>query len=166
MKVNRIIILGLFLAIAVLFAGCTGSESGVTQPVPQETPVATPAPVVPVETIAEVTQVPVDAIWDQPVTEPPADISVSITVQKDQVFDTIIATFNGGFGQSLVSAIQVRVITSDGRDEIQPLGSNTGDNIQFVGTSQEDEVMVAVWYMNGDSYKISDQVLGFQPVVS
>jgi len=166
MKINSIVISGLLLAIAVLLAGCTGTQNEVAQPVQPQTTVSTPAPVVTAEPTVEVTEVtpePVDPIWNEPVSQPPDDLSISTTVQKDQIYDTIIASFNGGLGQSLVSDIQVRVITSDGRDEIQHLAPDVGATVSFVGTTENDEVMVAVWYMNGNSYKISDEVLGFQP---
>ncbi|MBN1167418.1 MAG: hypothetical protein JXA44_09865 [Methanospirillaceae archaeon] len=165
----RIGITGLALVFLVLLAGCSGPESTPAEQPAEEIIVPTPAAppvetaVVPAEPVVTPEVLP-PSIWDEPVSQPPADISVSITVAKDQIFNTITATFNGGFGQGLVSDIEVRVIMSDGRDEIQKLLPEMGNSVDFVGTSHKDEVMVAVWYKNGQSYKISDDFIGFGPV--
>lgn len=165
----RIGIAGLALVILVLLAGCSGPESTPAEQMKEETIVPTPPAAPPVETAElpaepDVTpEVLPPSIWDEPVSQPPADLSVSITVAKDQIFNTITVTFNGGLGQGLVSDIEARVIMSDGRDEIQKLLPEMGDSVDFVGTSHKDEVMVAVWYKNGQSYKISDELIGFGP---
>jgi hypothetical protein len=159
------IIVGLTLIFLIMISGCTTSEEKnqtvipvVTEPVKivTETPKATPASITTNPTVTP-------TIWDETVSQPPADLAVSISVDKDQIYYTITVTFNGGAGQSLIKNMQVRFVSSDGKEEIKPLGSRMGDSVEFNGTDRNDRIQVAVWYMTGASYLIYDQKVGFQP---
>ena len=155
-----------FIVVALMISsGCTSTKDNTVVTAQQvnqsaNTPIETPT-IIPTQVITEPTNA--STIWDNQVTQPPDDLAVSISVDKDQIFYTITVTFNGGAGQSLVSKIQVKVTTSKGQNEIKPLRSNKGDTVQFSGTNQNDRVQVAVWYMTGASYLIYDEVIGFQP---
>lgn len=128
-----------------------------------QTPALTPVPptFTPVQTSVltpEPTKLP--TLFDQPVTEPPAEIFVSVSVQKDPVYSTITATFDGGKGQDLVQSIQVRTTLSTGNVTEEILGKKKGDEITIPGTKGVDRIQVAVMFMNGQSYLITDTVLG------
>jgi len=77
------------------------------------TPSPTTLPPTPEETMA---QEPGEelTIFDGPVTEPPAELDVSVSAQKDPVYNKITAVFDGGKGQQLRQSIMVRVTTADG----------------------------------------------------
>jgi len=159
------IIAGLTLIILIMVSGCTTSEEKnqtVTPTVTESVKTVTETLILtPVSTTT--TPAPAITIWDEPVSQPPADLAVSISVDKDQIYYTITVTFNGGAGQSLVKEMQVRFVSSDGKEEIKPLSSRKGDSVEFKGTNQDDRIQVAVWYMTGASYLIYDKKVGFQP---
>lgn len=151
-----ILIVGV-LAGLLLVAGCTeqaAPKSGQTlPPTSAPTSIATPPPA----TQAPVTQTPAPTLFDSQVMEPPADLGVSVSVQKDPVYSNITTTFDGGRGQTLVQSIQARITLSDGRVIEQDLGKQKGDEITTAGTKGADRVQVVVKYMNGDSYLILDK---------
>ncbi|PWR69962.1 hypothetical protein [Methanospirillum lacunae] len=151
-----ILIVGV-LAGLLLVAGCTEQatpKSGQTlPPTSAPTSIATPLPA----TQAPVTQTPAPTLFDSQVMEPPADLGVSVSVQKDPVYSNITTTFDGGRGQTLVQSIQARITLSDGRVIEQDLGKQKGDEITTAGTKGADRVQVVVKYMNGDSYLILDK---------
>lgn len=149
------------LAGFLLIAGCT--DQGAIKPV--QTPVATPAPE-PVKTIlstpsvSEPTQTSVPSLFDGPVTQPPAELDVSVSIQKDPVYSNITVIFDGGKGQDLVKSIQVRTTLSTGEIVENQLGKKKGDENNIPGTRGADRVQVVVTYMTGDSYFIIDKVVG------
>jgi hypothetical protein len=159
------IIAGLTLIILLMVSGCTTSEEKNQTVTPTVTEIVKTVTetTIPTSVSTTTTPVPIATIWDEPVSHPPADMTISISVDKDQIFYTITVTFNGGAGQSLVKEMQVRFVSSDGKEEIKPLGKRKGDSVEFKGTNQDDRIQVAVWYMTGDSYLIYDQKVGFQP---
>jgi hypothetical protein len=151
-----ILILGI-LAGLLFVAGCTEQttpKTGQTLPwTPAPTSIATTPPV----TQAPITQTPAPSLFDSQVMEPPADLGVSVSVQKDPVYSNITTTFDGGRGQTLVQSIQARITLSDGRVLEQDLGKQKGNEITTAGTKGADRVQVVVKYMNGDSYLILDK---------
>jgi hypothetical protein len=153
----QIILIAGVLAGLLLVAGCTEQtvpKSGQTlAPTPAPTSIATPPPV----TQAPVTQTPSPSLFDNQVMEPPAELGVSVSVQKDPVYSNITTTFDGGRGQTLVQSIQARITLSDGRVIEQDLGKQKGNEITTAGTKGTDRVQVVVKYMNGDSYLILDK---------
>ena len=157
----------LLLAIVVttflFLAGCTSSP-----PVETEiTPVATtPQATVPPTLVVTSTPVPVQEIpkeqslFDGQVTLPGDDLRISVTAQKDPVYNQITVVFDGGKGQQLLSRIMVRATTSDGTVTELPLDTKRGSEIVFSGTKGKDRVQVAAYYKNGEEYLIFDQVIG------
>ena len=91
--------------------------------------------------------------------DPPTDLKVSVSAQKDPLSNIISVTFDGGFGQDLVSSVLVGVTLSDGRVETQKLPATKGSTITFKGTTGMDVVEAVVSYMNGESYKIYHESL-------
>ena len=106
---------------------------------------------------AEPTKTP--SLFDQPISKPPAELTVSVSVRKDPVYSTITATFDGGKGQDLVQSILVRTTLSTGEVSEEPLDKQKGAELTINGSRGADRVQVAVTYMNGDSYHISDTIL-------
>jgi hypothetical protein len=106
---------------------------------------------------AEPVQTP--TVFDQPVTQPPANLSVSVSVRKDPVFSTITTTFDGGKGQDLVQSLQVRTTLSSGIIMEEGLDRKKGTELVQNGTRGSDRVQVAVTFMNGNSYQITDVML-------
>jgi hypothetical protein len=102
----------------------------------------------------------VQTIFDEPVSKPPADLGVSVSVQKDPVYLTITTSFDGGKGQDLVQSILVKTTLSTGETVEQSLGKNKGDEITVIGSKGADRVQVAVTFMNGNSYLVADTMIG------
>jgi hypothetical protein len=152
--------------ICILFllfsAGCTdnsGQEkvnpAGTVQPKEVRT---TPVTVTQATPQAAVTseQANRSGIFDQPRSDPPADLAVSITAQKDPVYSTITVTFDGGKGQDLVQNILVKTTLSTGESREQTLGKNKGAEITGNGTRGSDRVQAAVTFMTGETYLVTD----------
>jgi len=149
------------LAGLLLVAGCTEHETPKIQQTQSQTPV--PTPIITTQSIPE-TPVPTETItpslFDRQVGEPPAELGLSVSVQKDPVYSNITITFDGGKGQELVQSIQLRTTLTTGKVIEQELGKQKGDEITIAGTKGADRVQVAVMYMNGDSYIILDKTVG------
>lgn len=156
-------LLGIVVTAFLLLAGCLGTnpeESAVktVTTTPDTTLPPTLAPTSITEPVKEEqTQV---SIFDGPVTQPPDELSVSVSAQKDPVYNQITVVFDGGKGQQLLKDITVRVTASDGTVTDLPLNTNRGSEAEFAGTKGTDRVQAAVSYQNGQSYLIFDQTLG------
>jgi hypothetical protein len=150
------------LTVCVIVTGCTDQNPQSTR-VPEQTtaPDATPLPTTPLPTTLPAPEMTKNtSLFDQPVTRPPEDLSVSVSVQKDPIYSTITATFDGGKGQDLVQAVLVKTTLSTGNVSEEILGKNKGDEIRIAGTRGGDRIQVGVTYMNGQSYLITDAILG------
>lgn len=153
------ILLILILAGCILFAGCTSSPPETKVETPSPTPIPTTIPPTP-----EITETPEavsePSVFDGPITRPPAELEVSVSAQKDPVYNQITAVFDGGKGQQLLQSIIVRVTTSDGVVTELPLALNRGAEAAFDGSKGVDRVQAAVKYKTGSSYLIFDQKIG------
>lgn len=151
----------LLIICCMLVAGCTdqNKEKPVATPapsvIPAQTPVLSSSPTIP-PTSGQTT---IPTIFDQPVTKPPANLTVAVSVRKDPVYSTITTTFDGGKGQDLVQSIQVRTTLSTGIILTNELGKEKGDELILNGTRGADRVQVAVTFMNGNSYQITDTMM-------
>lgn len=98
-------------------------------------------------------------VFPVPVTtiQPPANLSIG--VQVDQVGSKIIASFRGGFGQNLLSDLQITVIAPDGSEQSQKLGWATGDTVTFTGTGCGDQVTGNATFMNGVEYPFLNEMM-------
>jgi hypothetical protein len=134
-KVLFFLALGI-VAVAAVFAGCTGTS-------PEATPTPTPAEAttaVPTETTAA------PSIQPEPTDEMPANYKVHVSAQKDPIDHMITVTFDGGMGQENVKEIKVTVTRSDGTSETKtmtkPSGKSlsTGESVEFAGTANPDRI--------------------------
>ncbi|HWQ67488.1 MAG TPA: hypothetical protein VN372_11545 [Methanospirillum sp.] len=149
------------LAGCALLAGCTSTPQEPVQTlVPTETPIPISTPVTPTPLTPTPTKEKENTIFDGPLTEPPEDLAVSVSLIKDPVYSTITATFDGGKGQELVQKIDIRTTLSTGEVLTDQLGMSKGKERIINGTRDIDRVQVAVTYMTGGSYLIADRQLG------
>ena len=126
----------------VLVAGCSSQDegiSGIVEPVKEEK----------------------NGLFDLPLSSPPPELMVSVSTDKDPISHAITVRFDGGSGQNVVRSAVVGVTLSDDRTEIQDLKPTSGSTITFEGTSGLDLVEVVISYMNGESYKILCEAVGF-----
>ncbi|HOL41541.1 MAG TPA: hypothetical protein PLY78_06895 [Methanospirillum sp.] len=158
---TSIIFITLILTGCVILTGCTSTPplGQSAPPSPTPTPEPTTIPPAPEKTP---TAEPASeySIFDGPVTQPPAELEVSVSARKDPVYNQITVVFDGGKGQQLLNSINVRVTTSDGIVTEQPLPPNRGAEIAFDGSKGVDRVQVAAYYKNGASYLILNQNVG------
>jgi hypothetical protein len=159
MNNRQIITIFFVLGGCVILAGCTDQVK--QSPLQTPPPIASPLPVTPLPTTlvtAEPTKV--SSLFDQSITEPPANLSISVSVQKDPLDSMITVIFDGGKGQDLVQSIRVKKTLSTGDVGEEILGKKKGDEIRIPGTKGVDRIQVGVTYMNGQTYLITDTVLG------
>jgi len=98
-----------------------------------------------------VTAIQTDGVFAESETiKPPANLSIG--VQVDQVGKSVIVTFRGGFGQTLLKDLNISVISPDGTKETKSLGFKVGDSVTFTGTGCGDQVTGTATYMNGIMY--------------
>lgn len=156
----QIILIAGLLACSLLIAGCTeqsAPKQQTTSPTPAPTQIITTS-LTPATPVPTQTQAP--SLFDNQVMQPPPELGVSVSVQKDPVYSNITTTFDGGKGQELTQSAQVRITLSDGRVIEKDLGKQKGDEITTEGTKGADRVQVVVRFMNGDSYLILDKKVG------
>ena len=96
-----------------------------------------------------------------PISLPPSELMVAVSVEKNPIYNTITVRFDGGRGQDLVRYAIARVTFSDGSTDQKELMPTTGNTVFFEGTEGMDVVEVFVSYMNGESYKILNEAVGF-----
>lgn len=158
---KSLILMALVLTGCMFLAGCTSSPPQQESATPSPTITQTPTPVPPTPEETPVSKpVPEYTIFDGPVTEPPAELEVSVSARKDPVYNLITVVFDGGKGQQLLQSINVRVTTSDGIVTELPLPPNRGAEIEFTGSKGTDRVQAAASYKNGASYLILNQNVG------
>jgi hypothetical protein len=158
---NRVLlaILITMLIICLTIAGCTDQKGAQSLPPPTATQISETPTIHPTVTPIQV-ETQKTTVFDLPITKPPAELGVSVSIQKDPVYATITTTFDGGKGQDLVQRMQVRTTLSTGEVLEQDLGKKKGDTVVVNGSRGTDRVQVAVTFMNGDSYQISDTTVG------
>lgn len=162
MKVQGVLILCILLFL--LCSGCIdNSKQESVKPVITAQPQETEKPVPQEKTTHQVTITPETEnktnIFDQSPIDPPADLAVSVTAQKDPIYSTIVISFNGGKGQDLVQALNTQTTLSTGEIIENSLGKKKGDEVVVNGTRGSDRVQVTVTYMTGETYLVLDTKL-------
>ncbi len=141
------VILAIFVCGLVLAAGCTQQEVPAT-PTPSPTPTAPPP---------DLSPKPTDTV--------PAEYSVLVTVSRNTYsFNPLVRVeFRGGRGMALISSLDAEVIRENGTIGTARLQKPAiGEFMEILGTTGKDRVIVTATMMNGERYRIYDQVLEFR----
>ncbi len=152
MKSKSILIITVIMATFLLAAGCT--QTPTTPPTPTPTVPVT----VPTTAPATPTAAPTLGYIEGPI---PTQYEVSVQVDRNTIVTPpiITATFRGGKGINFVSSIQVVVTRSDGQVIEKTMQKpQVNDKVEIEGTRGKDQVQVFVTLVNGNRYKITDQV--------
>jgi hypothetical protein len=129
------------VCVAIIFAGCTGTQSATTPGT---------------STQMSGTSTTSGSIVPGPTETLPPDYYVVVDVGEKDYLGKIPVTFEGGTGQVFVKKIDVTLTRSDGTVQTATVGANKGDIAQLEGTKQTDRVEVWVSMVNGVTYKIID----------
>jgi hypothetical protein len=129
------------LCAAIVFAGCTGtqSSSGTTTSASGSGSASAADNLVPS---------PTDVI--------PPQNAVTVTVKEKDYLGKIQVVFDGGMGQIHVTKIDVTLYTSDGQVKTTTIGTKKEDFVEMDGTKQTDRVVVYVTFDNGQRLKTND----------
>jgi hypothetical protein len=95
----------------------------------------------------------------------PAEYRVLVTVTRGTFSPNpvIRVEFRGGQGMRLVSSLDAEVIRADGTIGTASISTPAiGDFMEVTGTTAIDRVIVSARMMNGERYRIYDQVLEFR----
>jgi hypothetical protein len=133
------------LCAAIVFAGCTGTQSSSGTTTSASGSYAGSASAA-------------DNLVPSPTDIVPDNNAVTVTVKQKEYDGTIHVVFDGGKGQNLVSSIDVTLYTSDGQVVTAKIGKNKEDEVILQGTKQTDRVVVYVSEMNGQRYKVADEL--------
>lgn len=101
-----------------------------------------------------------------PTDVPPTGYGVEVTVVRNPISTnpSITVTFAGGDGWNMVKkdGIRVKITRSDGEIVEGTIENNLDSSITLMGSTGEDRVEVWADMVNGDTYKIYDEVLKFK----
>ncbi|NLX49724.1 MAG: hypothetical protein GXY82_07645 [Methanospirillum sp.] len=160
MKSSYLLIL-LVAGIAVLAAGCTGTDSGgTTTTVP-----TTGAPSTGAATVATTgvetgePAVTGTAAATGTLETLPSYLALSIQVNRHPINRDIEVLFNGGPGQGSARSMEVTMIRSDGTTETRPLELSQGSTVTFRGSPGTDTVSVKASFTNGRTYRFFEQAV-------
>lgn len=162
MNYRIFIVASVFLAMFLLFAGCTQTPvtpPATTVPTTVQTTVATPVPttVIPTTPTCSLTPGPIDTIPDYD------EVTVSVDRNTVSINPTITVTFQGGKGMNHVVQMRVLVTKSDCTTEEKTITKPAmGNEIVITGTNGTDRVQVWVTMADGKTYLIYDQALPFR----
>lgn len=145
MKPFTFCILAVFVCIAAVLAGCTGTSG-----TPSSTGTQAPA------ADSSSTAAPADNLAPSPTDSMPDNNYVSVTVKEKEYDATILVVFDGGRGQYLTTSATATIYRADGQVFTEKLGINKGDFVKFQGTKQTDRVVAFVSQANGVTYKVAD----------
>jgi hypothetical protein len=149
MKLKRTIVLVVFLVLsAVMISGCT------------QLPVI-PVPVTPTPG----TPTPACTPTPGPINLPPSTQSVVVQVMKNTISTDpyILTTFSGGKGLGSVVLMETTVIRSDCKVENGNVSNpQMGSNINLMGTTGTDLVVVNVTMTDGMTYTVVNKLVPFK----
>lgn len=145
------VLLLVVLAAILLSAGCS-SEAPTDTGAQQETTSATSSQAV--------------VLQPGPTDIPPTGYGVVVTVIRNPISTnpSITVTFAGGDGWNMVKkdGIRVKITRSDGKIVEGTLENNLDSSVTLEGSTGEDRVEVWADMVNGETYKIYDEVMKFK----
>jgi hypothetical protein len=86
------------------------------------------------------------------------DVQVEVTVEKNPIYSTIIATYRGGPGSGSVMDIDLEATLSDGQVVTAKLKPVIGEEAEVQGSSGDDYVRVIVNLYSGKRYVLYDDI--------
>ena len=89
----------------------------------------------------------------------PSQHQVTAKAEKDPIDAKIDIEFRGGAGLYMVDSVSTTVYLSDGRIITESIEPNVGSITQVQGTKGEDRVTITVGMVDGQSYKIFDEII-------
>jgi hypothetical protein len=152
-------ILAIAIILCLLAAGCTKPAAQ-----PQVQTIATPDVTSPVQA----SPTPGCSLTPGPTQQPPADQSLSFTVDRNTITQnpTITTSFNGGQGLGMIESMTVTVIRSDCVQEQQVRRSpGMGTSVTLMGTTGTDRVIVVALMTSGQQFTVIDKDYPFPPKV-
>ncbi len=143
---KKILLVFFLISALLLSAGCTdyGTPAG-----PQSTATATPASGS--QSGFSLNPTPTDKM--------PSQHQVTAKAEKDPIDAKIDIEFRGGAGLYMVDSVSTTVYLSDGRIITESIEPNVGSITQVQGTKGEDRVTITVGMVDGQSYKIFDEII-------
>ncbi|NMB78264.1 MAG: hypothetical protein GYA23_04140 [Methanomicrobiales archaeon] len=150
----------LIMSIALVTAGCTGTQTQTTAPSATAAPsqpgqVQTPGAAATTAAAGSTFLLPteVDALGPERL--------LNVNIEKDYL-GRIHATFQGGPGLLNVRKLAVTVNRADGTSATADLGIKVDDTITLDGTKETDRVIVYASLADGKTYKIYDDFAPFR----
>jgi hypothetical protein len=151
MQLKAMLSVLLLLGIAIIVAGCAGTQSP-----------ATPAPTQnPVSTVAATATTTGSSLVPSPTDTMVASRLVTVNVEKDYL-GNVIFTFQGGSGLIHVNSLSVTLNRADGVVKTASLGTHVDDAVTLEGTKDTDRVMVYASMDDGKTYKIVDALSAYR----
>jgi len=93
----------------------------------------------------------------------PDNLQVHAAAVKDPISGVITVTSRGGAGQYMVDYLKVTAYLSDGKIiEKQLSGDVNSELILKEGTKGDDRILVEAYYVNGDDYRIYDELVKYR----
>jgi len=152
MQLNHALSFLILLGIAMIVAGCAGTQSPST-PAPTQNAASTAAPAASMTTGASLVPSPTDSMV--------ASRQVNVNVEKDYL-GNVIVTYQGGNGLGHVKSLDVTMNRADGIVKTASLGIHADDAVTLEGTKDSDRVMVYAAMDDGKTYKIVDTLSAYR----
>lgn len=86
---------------------------------------------------------------------------MNVTIQANPNMNILEVQFRGGFGQGLISSIDLDFIQPDGTHEVKNLGNTAGEEVTFKSTQCIGRLVATVHFMDGTSYRFFDNLINF-----
>jgi hypothetical protein len=143
----------IFLCVAIVLAGCTGSQTSPAATTPgSTTPATSGGSGAPAGTL---TTVPTDVL--------PSYNMVTVDVGEKDYLGIIPVTFQGGSGMNSIKKVDIKLTRADGSIQTAMVGTKKGDEVELQGTrgtgserGQVDRIEVWVTTNQVQTFKIVD----------
>lgn len=146
------ILLSIMIISALIFtAGCT--DYG--------TPTSSPTESTPTATVTSGSQSGF-SLNPTPTDKMPSGHEVGAKAFKDPINAMLNIEFTGGAGLYMVDSVSTTVYLSDGKIVTESIEPRMGADVEIQGTKGEDRVTVTVNMVDGQSYKIFDEIITYR----
>ena len=97
-----------------------------------------------------------------PTDQMPSGYQVGAKAYKDPISAMINVEFTGGSGLARTESVSTTIYLSDGSIVTRSITPETGADVEIQGTKGEDRVTVTADMVNGQSYKIFDEIITYR----